>query len=328
MNEQSALNAPSRPKIEHIIDGKEAGSRLEQIVATLAQLAPDAARELIERGAVWLDRQRVQQPDLVMPSGAQLVIHFPPGGTYATITITPSDIVWEDRWLLALNKRPGWHSNYTPWDMRGAIPYALAEFFHDRKEQTAPLHLAHQLDRDTSGVLLISKDPAINRSLQELFLSGGMSKRYLALATGAIDRDSFEIQTGHGRGQSGLFRIYPLDAVGQKLPFGSQRVRLMHTRFEVVARAEAATLVRALPITGRTHQIRLHLAHRGYPIVGDGRYGGLIAIDNTPIPHHLLHAAELGFVHPVTKEPILLRAPLPSTWLLALEQLGIPTPER
>lgn len=327
MNDQIEKHAPPRPKIEHMIDDEEAGSKLEQIVAKLAELAPAAAYALIERGAVWLDRRRVRQPDLPVPGSAQLVIHFPPGGSYTAVTITPDDILWEDRWLLALNKRPGWHSNYTPWDIRGAIPYALAEFVHDRDGRTAPLHLAHQLDRDTSGVLLVSKDPGINRALYELFSSGGMSKRYLTVAGGRIERNSCEIQTGHGRGQSGLFRIYPLEAVGQKLPYGSQRVKLMHTRFEVVARAEGATLVHALPITGRTHQIRLHLAHLGHPILGDARYGGPVTLDDTAIPHHLLHAAQLGFRHPVTKQPILLRAPLPNTWRPILERLDLAAPE-
>lgn len=327
MNDQSEIKEPPRPKIEHTIDDEEAGSRLEQIVAKWAELTPAAAHALIERGAVWLDRQRVRQPDLLLPGGAQLVIHFPPNGSYATVTITPGDIIWEDRWLLALNKRPGWYSNYTPWDIRDAIPYALAEFVHDRDGRTIPLHLAHQLDRDTSGVLLVSKDPGINRSLLELFLSGGMSKRYLALATGRFEPESCEVQTGHGRGQSGLFRIYPLEDVGQKLPYGSQRVRLMHTRFEVVARTKQATLIQAQPITGRTHQIRLHLAHLGHPVVGDARYGGMTALDGISVPHHLLHAAQLGFSHPVTKVPILLHAPLPATWQPILEKLGLSVPE-
>ncbi|MBV9788212.1 MAG: RluA family pseudouridine synthase [Chloroflexi bacterium] len=327
MNDQSENQEPPRPKIEHVIDDEEAGLRLEQIVAKWAELAPAAAHALIERGAVWIDRQRVRQADLTVTSGAQLVIHFPPGGSYTPVTITPDDILWEDRWLLALNKRPGWHSNYTPWDIRGAIPYALTELVKDRPWQKAPLHMAHQLDRDTSGVLLVSKDPGINRALQELFISGGMKKRYLALATGTIERDSFQVETGHGRGQGGLFRIYPLEAVGQKLPYGSQRVKLMQTRFEVVARTEQATLVHAQPITGRTHQIRLHLAHLGHPILGDARYNGLLTLDDTPIPHHLLHAAQLGFSHPVTHQPILLRAPLPATWRSSLEKLSLTVPE-
>ncbi|HEX6291437.1 MAG TPA: RluA family pseudouridine synthase [Herpetosiphonaceae bacterium] len=316
----------ARPKIEQIIDDSQAGARLDWIVAERAALTLTAAHELIERGAVWIDRHRVQQPDLLVERGTQLVIHFPPGGVYDTLTITPEDIVWEDRWLLAINKRPGWHANYTPWDVYGTLPYALAAFVSARDEQSVPLHLAHQLDRDTSGVLLVSKDPAINPALQQLFLTGGMHKTYLALATGRIDAQTFEASTGHGRGKSGLFRVYPLADVGLKLPYGSQRVRLMHTRFEVIARADAATLVRALPITGRTHQIRLHLAHLGYPIVGDTRYGGATTIEDLAIPHHLLHAAQLGFCHPVTRAPIELRAPLPPAWTAALARLGVPAP--
>jgi 23S rRNA pseudouridine1911/1915/1917 synthase len=313
-----------RPKIEHPIDDRQAGMRLEQIVAACAELPHTEARALIERGAVWIDRHRAQQPDQPVSAGTQLVIHFPPGGVYSTVTITPEDIIWEDKWLLALNKRPGWHANYTPWDLRGAIPYALAAFMRARHGQDMPLHLAHQLDRDTSGVLLVSKDPAINRSLQELFLTGGMNKTYLAVATGVIESDTFEAQTGHGRGKSGLFRVYPLADVGLKLPYGSQRVRSMHTRFEAVARSDQATLVRAFPITGRTHQIRLHLAHLGHPIIGDARYAGLLEIDGLTISHHLLHAAQLDFAHPVTKEPISLCAPLPHTWPETLERLKLP----
>ena len=315
-----------RPKIEHTIDDRQAGMRLEQIVAACAELPLIEARALIERGAVWIDRHRAQQPDLPLSAGAQLVIHFPPDGMYSTVTITPDDIIWEDKWLLALNKRPGWHANYTPWDVWGAIPYALAAFMRARHGQAMPLHLAHQLDRDTSGVLLVSKDPAINRSLQELFLTGGMSKTYLAVATGVIESDAFDVQTGHGRGKSGLFRVYPLADVGLKLPYGSQRVRSMHTRFKVLARSEHATLAHAFPITGRTHQIRLHLTEIGHPIVGDARYGGLLDIDGLAIPRHLLHAAQLGFTHPVTKEPISLQAPLPLTWQETLERLKLPQP--
>jgi 23S rRNA pseudouridine1911/1915/1917 synthase len=313
-----------RPKIEHTIDDRQAGARLEQIVAACAELPIETARCLIERGAVWIDRHRSQQPDLPVASGTQLVIHFPPGGVYSTLAIMADDIIWEDKWLLALNKRPGWHANYTPWDVRGTLPYALAEFMRVRHGQALPLHLAHQLDRDTSGILLVSKDPAINRSLQELFLTGGINKTYLAVATGVIESEAFEAQTGHGRGKSGLFRVYPLADVGIKLPYGSQRVRSMHTRFEVVARSEQATLVHAFPITGRTHQIRLHLAHLGHPIVGDARYAGLLTIDGSTIPHHLLHAAQLGFAHPVTKAPMILRAPLPLTWSRVLERLKLP----
>lgn len=320
----------SRPRIDVTIDDDALSAdppTLTAIVAHYAAITPQEAQELIERGAVWLDRLRTEQPSLEPSAGSRLVVHFPPSGRYDTLQLTDADILWSDDALLALNKQPGWYANYTPWDTRGTIPYALARYLEQRAGQPVPLHMAHQLDRDTSGVLLASLKPAINPSLQRLFVTGGMAKTYLALATGPIERDSFEVETGHGRGQHGLFRIYPLDEVGRELPFNAGRVRRMQTRFEVIARHPAATLVRALPITGRTHQIRLHLAHVSHPILGDTRYGGAAQLElpelAIPVTHHLLHAARLAFSHPITHQPISLRAPLPPTWQRALHALGL-----
>ncbi len=306
-------------KIEFSID--HANQSLDQVVAARAQVALEAAEVLIARGAVWVDRQRVQEPNARFPAGAHVVIHFPPSGRYDIVTLTDEDILWEDEVLLALNKRPGWHANYTPWDVWGTLPHALAEFVRARDGASLPLHFLHQLDRDTSGVLLVSKNPIINPQMQQLFVSGGMAKIYLALAAGDLHDDTIELETGHGRGKHGLFRVYPLAEVGCVLPFGKQRVRFMHTRFEVMERYGVATLVRALPTTGRTHQIRLHLAHLGYPLVGDTRYGGPSSLAGLPLPHHLLHAAQLGFMHPVHNQPVMLNAPLPPFWIRTLKHL-------
>jgi 23S rRNA pseudouridine1911/1915/1917 synthase len=310
-------------KIAFSID--QANQSLDQVVAAWAQVALEAARVLVIRGAVWVDRQRVQEPDFRLPVGAQVVIHFPPSGTYETVTLTDDDILWEDEVLLALSKRPGWHANYTPWDVWGTLPHALAEFMRTRDGVSPPLHFLHQLDRDTSGVLLVSKDSLINPELQQLFASGGMAKTYLALASGDLRDDTVELQTGHGRGKHGLFRVYSLAEVGRVLPFGKQRVRFMHTRFEVMERYGVATLVRAFPTTGRTHQIRLHLAHLGHPLVGDTRYGGPSSLADLPLPHHLLHAARLGFEHPLRNGPITISAPLPPIWLTVLKHLHATT---
>lgn len=316
-----------RPKIEQFVANDQAGLTLEQLIMAAATIPQDDARELLARGAVWLDRRRVQQAEMVVPQGSELQIHFPPRGTYDTVSISAADIVWEDEWLLALNKQPGWHANYTPWDMWGTIPFALAAFLRDRDGADGQLHLAHQLDRDTSGILLVSKNPAINPGLQQLFLHGSMGKTYLALASGVMEQEQFEVATGHGRGRNGLFRVYPLTQVGHALPFGKQRVRAMQTHFDVIARQPEATLVWATPITGRTHQIRLHLAHIGHPIVGDARYGGPVEIRGYPTAHHLLHAARLTFVHPLTLRPVTLTAPLPPSWLDVVGELDIPEPD-
>jgi 23S rRNA pseudouridine1911/1915/1917 synthase len=301
-----------RPRITFTVERTD--RILADEITRQTDLTFEDAQELVRRGAVWLNRYRALDPDMTVPDDSSVVIHFPPRGSYDEIIITLDDILWEDDVLLALNKRPGWHANYTPWDMRGTIPYALEEFVRRRGQ--------HQLDRDTSGVLLVSKDPAINPAMQKLFLNHRIDKRYLAITHGIVQEDAFEIKTGHGRGRNGLFRVYPLEEVGTELPFGAKRVRHMETRFEVLARGVGATLVRAMPITGRTHQIRLHLAHVGHPIIGDLRYGGTAGHAGCIVSHHLLHAARIELVHPHTRAPLVLSAPLPTTWLELLKRLG------
>ena len=137
----------------------------------------------------------------------------------------------------------------------------------------AKVHLAHRLDRDTSGVLLLSTDPAANPGLQRAFTEGLVRKQYLCACVGEPPEDEFSVTTGHGRARQGLWHVYPAEEIGRELP-GGARVKSMVTRFAVERRLGGAALVRAFPITGRTHQIRLHMAHLGHPLLGDTRYGG------------------------------------------------------
>ncbi len=285
-----------------------AGQSLIHLVQ--AAVGAEIAGELFAHGGVWLGRQRVPNPDMPAPAGAQVRLRRPPDGCYTRLTLTPDDICYEDAWLLALNKRLGWYTGPTPWDTAGNMRTALHCMLTMRDGTEPRLHLAHQLDRDTSGVLLCTRDPRANAPLQKAFANHMVTKTYIGICQNEPVEETVEMRTGHGRARGGCWRLYPLEQVGMALP-GGGHVRLAHTTFQVVQRLGDCTVIHAFPHTGRTHQIRLHLARWSHPLLGDTRYGGPLEFRNRMLPGHLLHAARLALRHPITGQPLEIQATLP-----------------
>ncbi len=302
--------ADETPIIHFTVSAEQDGRPLAELVAAALGAEP-AARQLIARGGLWVDGVRVHDAGAQAAAGAALAIHRPLGGVYPDVALAPELIFYEEADLLALAKPAGMYVTMTPWDTEANLQAALVRLLAARDGVSPRIHLAHRLDRDTSGVLLVSKNPAINPALQRAFANGLAHKEYLALCTGLPPADEFEVLTGHGRSARGVFRAYPAEEIGRALPNGS-RVKRMHTRFRVERRMAGGALLRAFPLTGRTHQIRLHLAHLGLPLVGDARYGGPTEWNGEPIPFHLLHAERLELPHPHTGAPLLLVAPPPA----------------
>ena len=297
------------PTIRLVIPPEHDGRPLHVFVTEALGGDLEGAR-LIERGGLWVDGARMRDPEARARAGAEIAIHRPLSGIYPEILVSAAQIIYEDDDLLALNKPAGVYVDSTPWDAEGNYHAALVRFIAARDSVVPRLHLAHRLDRDTTGVLLVTKNPEINPRIQSAFIHGTVHKQYLALCAGAPVHDSFEIATGHGRGAHGLFRVYPAEEIGRVLANGS-RVKAMRTRFQVEVRADEATLVRAFPETGRTHQIRLHLAHLGHPLLGDARYGGPAHWRGEIVPFHLLHAERLALPHPRSGQTLDITAPAP-----------------
>lgn len=298
------------PTIRLTVAPADDGRPLHEIIAAVLAREPHGDL-LVAHGGLWVDGARVRDLHMLVHAGAQVALHRPLAGVYPTVELSLADILYEDADLLAYNKPPGVYVDATPWDAEGNLHAALLRLLARRDGATFKLHLAHRLDRDTSGVLLVSKNPAINPAIQRAFLAGVVHKEYVCLCAGVPPDDDFEVLTGHGRSAHGLFRVYPAEEIGRVLLNGS-RVKSMHTRFRVERRMAGAALVRAFPLTGRTHQIRLHLAHLGYPIVGDTRYGGPEVWEGAPVPFHRLHAMRLTLPHPGTSDPLTVAAPLPA----------------
>jgi 23S rRNA pseudouridine1911/1915/1917 synthase len=308
------------PTIRLVVPAADGGRPLRELVG--AALAGTLDGDLlIARGGLWVDGARTRDGAAPARAGSAIAIHRPLAGAYPEIVLSLDRILYEDADVLAYDKPAGVYVDSTPWDAEGNLHAALIRLLAERDGAAPKLHLAHRLDRDTTGVLLISKNPAINPAIQRAFVGGAVHKEYLGLCAGSPADGTFEVLTGHGRSAHGLFRVYPAEEVGRVLANGS-RVKRMYTRFQVERRLvdasgadQAAALVRAFPLTGRTHQIRLHLAYLGHPLLGDARYGGPAAWRGMPFPFHLLHAERLVLPHPGTGAPLALAAPAPS-WVL------------
>lgn len=214
--------------------------------------------------------------------------------------------LFEDPWVVVLDKPPGIVVHPSGRIRDGTLVQLLAR--RDAAEGIrAGVHAVHRLDRDTSGVLLVARTPGAHARLDSALREGRIRRRYLALAE------------GHPDIPGGLIDLPLVREAGG----GSRRVvkpggAPARTRVKVLERLPGAALLAVTLDTGRTHQIRAHLAHLGHPLLGDAPYGG----STTIAPRVALHAQVLEFPHPSTGEPVTVEAPLPPDLALILERLG------
>ncbi len=207
----------------------------------------------------------------------------------------PLTVRFEDSELLIVDKPAGMLIHPTVRVRGGTLLNAVAHYLNaDDPEIFRRAGLVHRLDKGTSGLVVIAKTAHAHRVLCRHFQRKMIEKRYLAIASGILNDDSGTIEAPIGR-------------------FAEQRIWAVKTdgkpaisNFEVLRRGNSNTLVSLEPVTGRTNQLRIHLAHVGHPILGDMRYGG------PEYPRLCLHAAKISFAHPVTGVPISAVSPTPS----------------
>ncbi|CAN8244750.1 unnamed protein product [Cochlearia groenlandica] len=249
--------------------------------------------------------------------------------------LTRDYILYEDEYLMAVNKPKGIYCEA----LLSSAPQAISNLSSDSSIIVNEFHLANRLDRDTSGVMLITKSHKVAAKLVKAFTEHKIRKSYVALCIGSSpDWRKITVRSGHGRSKHGAWRVYSASDVGRVLPGGSY-VRDMETTFEVVSvngekaepfevgsmvvvegerglssdgdNGDDVVVVRAFPRSGRTHQIRLHCQYLGIPIRGDVKYHGIYEWRGKTFEGHELHAEILALDHPVTGVPLVIRAPLP-----------------
>lgn len=204
-------------------------------------------------------------------------------------------ILYEDESLMAIDKAPGMvvHPTYRNWS--GTLLNGI--LWHLRARADVSPHLITRLDKDTSGVVLIALTPAIHAHVQRDATAGRVRKEYLAVVRGtpAPPRGSIDLPLGRSLEDRRRVVVTPAGQASR-------------TAYEVLASSTRHSLVRCELLTGRTHQIRVHLAARGWPIAGDRVYGDTDA----DVTRQALHAWKVALTHPVTKQPLEIEAAMPS----------------
>ncbi|NIG12649.1 23S rRNA pseudouridine(955/2504/2580) synthase RluC [Pantoea sp. Cy-640] len=301
------------------ITAENAGQRIDNFLRTQLKGVPKSMiYRILRKGEVRVNKKRVK-PEYKLEDGDE--VRVPPvrvaereeqavSPKLDKVAALESCILYEDDYLLVLNKPSG-----TAVHGGSGLSFGVIEGLRALRPEARFLELVHRLDRDTSGILLVAKKRSALRSLHEQLREKGMQKDYLALVRGDWPSHLKVVQAPLLKNilQSGE-RVVRISAEGKP----------SETRFKVEERFGLATLVKASPVTGRTHQIRVHTLHGGHPIAFDDRYGDREfdrQLAPTGLARLFLHAAALTFTHPNTGESLRMEAPLDKALKHCLSQL-------
>jgi 23S rRNA pseudouridine1911/1915/1917 synthase len=304
--------------------------RLDRVLQRHLADRPDITRARIQNwigaGLVRVNGTPAAKPASRVMHGDELEVELPPLPARRAILAQemPLSVLYEDEHLLALDKPPGIVVHPAPGHREGTLINALLWRARDWPEGQNP-GLANRLDRGTSGVLLVAKTPAIHALLARYLRRRDTEKEYLAVTYGGPPAEPGRIELKIHRDPDDRKRMVTSRTEG----------RDSVTLYLRMAEAAGLTLLRCRLITGRTHQIRVHLKSQGWPIVGDPVYGeprwkGIAEPDLAALcrefPRQALHAARLAFLHPATGERLELAAPVPEDLDGLLAAAGLRSP--
>ena len=304
------------------VGSPSAGTRLDLfLAATCSDLSRSRIQKLIDEGAVRVAGAPARR-SRVVKAGDEVSIEVPePRRAALEAEDIPLAVLYEDEHLLAIDKPPGLVVHPAPGHASGTLVNALLHHVRDLAGVGGELRpgIVHRLDRDTSGVLLVAKTDRAHQLLSRQMRQRTLRKEYLALVAGVPRVRKGEVALAIGRDPRDRKRMKAFRASGDEVPAGSRAARTLY-EIEREWFPLGLTLLRCRLVTGRTHQIRVHLAASGLPIVGDPVYGrpsytrvrnGALKAALAAFPRQALHAERVAFRHPATQELIEIVAPLP-----------------
>lgn len=315
--EEAGIEAGPDAELREWLAGEaQHGIRLDR---ALVELIPEFSRsylqQLIETGAVMINGVAVGKPAARVKVGDRGVIELRPTPQSQAFKPEAMDmqIVFEDAHLLVINKPAGLVVHPAPGNWSGTLLNGLLA--HDPQAAFLPrAGIVHRLDKDTSGLMVVARTRAVMDALVALIAAREVSRQYVALAHRPwIGANSRDIEAPIGRDPRNRLRMAVVD-------LERHAGKLAKTSVDLLQNADLGCWVRCSLHTGRTHQIRVHLASIGHPLVADELYGGAPAAGMT---RQALHACRLAFVHPVTGKNMVFQAPLPEDLTRALEAWGL-----
>jgi 23S rRNA pseudouridine1911/1915/1917 synthase len=318
--------------VQHFVtvSAGETPKRLDIFLSThTADLSRAAIQRLIEKGAVTVNGKRPKPSQKIKPGDAIAWDVPKPAPLEIGGEPIPLDVLFEDESLLVLNKPAGIVVHPAPGHWSGTLVNAL--LYHMQSGAVAEGKsfasiggrerpgLVHRLDKGTSGVMVIAKTDAAHQGLSKQFKAHTINRVYWALVGGSVKGRTGRVELAIGRDTKNR----------KKISSRTTAPREAVTEFQVVERfgpkqsGKEATLIEVRPQTGRTHQIRVHLASLGHPLLGDDTYGGRRAgtIGEAQIERPMLHARTLGFTHPVTGKHLEYTVPPPADMEALLQLL-------
>ncbi len=295
-------------------------ARLDSFLrARFPAVSRGAIQRLIEEGHIRVNGKTVK-PTHTPRAGEEVRVHWPDARpAEARPEDMPLDILFEDAALLVLNKPPGLVVHPAAGHEEHTLVNALLHHCEGGLSGiggVARPGIVHRLDKETSGCLVVAKNDDTHLALSAQFADRKVDKFYHAIVCGELPRERGEIRAAIARHPSHRKRMAVDDAQGRE----------SRTSYRVLERLKSATLVEATLHTGRTHQIRVHFQHLGFPLVGDSTYGQrqnvrLKELTNYAASRQMLHAAKLGFTHPRTGKRMNFEAPRPQDMSDALSAL-------
>ena len=304
-------------EIFYIEAGEEnAGERIDAFLASkLHDVTRSWLQKLIEAGNVSVEGREKLAKNYKLRAGDRLTVELPEPETLDVLPENiPLDIVYEDKYLLVVNKPSGMVVHPAVGNHTGTLVNAV--MFHCG-DQLSSINgvvrpgIVHRIDKDTSGLLVIAKTDAAHRGLAEQFAVHSIKRAYRAVVYNNIKEDDGRVDAPIGRNPKDRLKMAVVSA---------DKGRRAVTNYHVIERSGKFTYVECRLETGRTHQIRVHMAYIGHPLLGDPLYGPRKGMSG--VTGQVLHAKELGFVHPITGEYMEFDSELPTEFVKALKKAG------